>query len=85
MSTTTTVIHGQTATTETAESLLYSMVEAQIAHGQITWTVVTHGYAAGTNHHGDRVAVMDLDLLDPTDIVDITMWATGCVAASLPQ
>lgn len=85
MTTTVTTILGQTATTDTAESLLYSMVEAQVAHGQITWTAVHHGYAAGTNGYGDRVAVMDLNLLDPADIVDITMWATGCVAAILPH
>lgn len=72
--------------TDDAESLLYGMVEAQIAHGQITWTVVTHGYAAGTNHHGDRVAVMDLELLDPADIVEITMWAAATRADTrLPE
>lgn len=66
-----------TSNEEDGYSILDSMLSAQHMHGQITWTDIHETWAAGLvgGVDGERVAVIDLDNTDSSDIVNLTLWA----------
>lgn len=73
----TTIVTSWMSLNSEVDNLLDSMIAAQNANGQISWTSINPTWAAGHvgGDEGSRVVVIDVDSADGAEIAQLTLWA----------
>lgn len=83
----TTIVTSWMSLNSEVDNLLDSMIAAQNANGQISWSSIHPTWAAGTvgGDESSRVAVIDVDSTDGAEIAQLTLWAATQLDVELPE